>query len=129
VLFWSLGLIWGMPYFFISVAVDELAPAVVVFGRTSLSALVMLYLAGRSGGLRPALSEWRWVATFAIVEMAIPWILLTTAEQHVASGLAALIISSVPIFGALAAFALGDRSAVRPVRLAGMVGERACESS
>ena len=83
VLFWSLGLIWGMPYFFISVAVDELAPAVVVFGRTSLSALVMLYLAGRSGGLRPALREWRWVATFAIVEMAIPWILLATDRKSV----------------------------------------------
>lgn len=120
VLFWALALIWGTPYFFISVAVDELAPAVVVFGRTSLAAVVLLYLAGRSGGLRPALREWRWVATFAIVEMAIPWILLATAGQHIASGLAALIISSVPVFGALAAFALGDRSAVRPVRLAGI---------
>jgi drug/metabolite transporter (DMT)-like permease len=120
VLFWVLGLVWGMPYFFISVAVDELEPSVVVFGRTALAALVMLYLAGRSGGIAPALREWRWVATFAIFEMAIPWILLTTAEQHIASGLAALIISSVPIFGALAAFGLGERSALRPVRLAGI---------
>lgn len=120
VLFWAMALIWGMPYFFISVAVDELEPAVVVFGRTSLAAIVLLVLAARSGGVRPALREWRWVTTFAILEMAIPWILLTTAEQHIASGLAALIISSVPIFGALAAFALGDRSALRPVRLAGI---------
>ncbi|MEX0848485.1 MAG: EamA family transporter [Ilumatobacteraceae bacterium] len=120
VLFWVLALIWGMPYFFISVAVDELEPAFVVFGRTALAALVLLAIAGRAGELRPALREWRWVAIFAIIEMAIPWILLTTAEQHIASGLAALIISSVPIFGALTAFALGDRSALRPARLAGI---------
>lgn len=118
VLFWAMALIWGVPYFFISVAVDEMEPAVVVFGRTSLAALVLLAL--RAGELRAALAHWRPVTAFAILEMAVPWILLTTAEQHIASGLAALIISSVPIFGALAAFALGERAALRPVRLAGI---------
>lgn len=120
VLFWAMALIWGVPYFFIRVAVEELEPAVVVFGRTSLAAVVLLYLANRADGLRPAFAHWRPIAAFAVLEMAIPWILLTTAEQHIASGLAALIISSVPIFGALAAFALGDRSALRPIRLAGI---------
>jgi drug/metabolite transporter (DMT)-like permease len=120
VLFWAMGLIWGVPYFFIRVAVEALEPAVVVFGRTSLAAVVLLALANRSGGIGPALQHWKPVAVFAILEMAVPWILLTTAEQHIASGLAALIISSVPIFGALAAFALGDHSALRPIRLAGI---------
>ncbi len=120
VLFWAMACIWGVPYFFISVAVDELEPSVVVFGRTALAAAVLLTLAARSGDLRQALPHWRPIAAFGILEMAIPWILLTTAEQHLASGLAALIISSVPIFGALAAFALGDRSALRPIRLAGI---------
>lgn len=120
VLFWAMAVIWGVPYFFISVAVDELEPSVVVFGRTALAAAVLLALAVRSGDLRQAVPHWRPIAAFAILEMAIPWILLTTAEQHIASGLAALIISSVPIFGALAAFALGDRSALRPIRLAGI---------
>jgi drug/metabolite transporter (DMT)-like permease len=120
VLFWAMALIWGVPYFFISVAVDEMEPAVVVFGRTSLAAAVLVLLAVRAGELRPALAHWRPITAFAILEMAVPWILLTTAEQHIASGLAALIISSVPIFGALAAFALGERAALRPVRLAGI---------
>ncbi len=120
VLFWAMALIWGVPYFFISVAVDELAPAVVVWGRTSIAAVALLVIARRSGALRPALARWRPVAAFAILEMAIPWILLTTAEQHVASGLAALIVSSVPIFGALAAFVLGDRGALHPTRLVGI---------
>ena len=120
VLFWAMALIWGVPYFFISVAVDELAPSVVVWGRTSLAAAALLVVARRRGALRPALARWRPVAAFAILEMAIPWILLTTAEQHVASGLAALIISAVPIFGGIAAFVLGDRSALHPTRVLGI---------
>jgi drug/metabolite transporter (DMT)-like permease len=121
VLFAAMAVIWGVPYFFIRVAVKELEPAVVVFGRTSLAAVVLLLVARRRGAIRPALAHWRPVLAFAVLEMAIPWILLTTAEQHIASGLAALIISSVPIVGAVAAFALGDRSALRLVRVVGIV--------
>lgn len=121
VLFAAMAVIWGVPYFFIRVAVKELEPAVVVFGRTSLAAVVLLLVARRRGAIGPALAHWKPVLAFAILEMAIPWILLTTAEQHIASGLAALIISSVPIVGAVAAFALGDRSALRLVRVVGIV--------
>ncbi len=120
VLFAAMAVIWGIPYFLIRVAVKEFEPPVVVFGRTSLSAAVLLVLAGRSGAIRPALRRWRPVLAFAIVEMAIPWILLTTAEQHLPSGLTALIIASVPIVGTIAAFVLGDRNALRPVRILGI---------
>jgi drug/metabolite transporter (DMT)-like permease len=45
---------------------------------------------------------------------------LTTAEEHLASGLTALIIASVPIVGTIAAFALGDRHALRLIRIVGI---------
>ena len=48
------------------------------------SLVILLVLARRDGALAPALRQWRWVTAFAIIEMAIPWILLTTAEQHLA---------------------------------------------
>ncbi|MEP7112120.1 MAG: EamA family transporter, partial [Ilumatobacteraceae bacterium] len=120
VLFAAMAFIWGIPYFLIRVAVKQLEPAVVVFGRTALSAAVLLVLAGRAGAIRPALRRWRPVLIFAVVEMAIPWILLTTAEQHLASGLTALIVASVPIVGTIAAFLLGDRNALRFVRVVGI---------
>jgi drug/metabolite transporter (DMT)-like permease len=120
VLFAAMAVIWGIPYFLIRVAVKQLEPAVVVFGRTSMAAAVLLVLAGRTGAIRPALSRWRPVLIFAIVEMAIPWILLTTAEEHLASGLTALIIASVPIVGTIAAYVLGDRNALRLVRVVGI---------
>jgi drug/metabolite transporter (DMT)-like permease len=119
-LFSGMAMIWGIPYFLIRVAVKQLEPPVVVFGRTALAAVVLLALAARSGAIRPALRRWRLVAIFAVMEMAIPWILLTTAEQHLASGLTALIVASVPIVGTIAAFALGDRNALRLVRVVGI---------
>ncbi|HEX3087813.1 MAG TPA: EamA family transporter, partial [Ilumatobacteraceae bacterium] len=76
VLFSAMAFIWGIPYFLIRVAVKQLDPPVVVFGRTSLAAAVLLVLAGRSGAIRSALRRWRPVMLFAIIEMAIPWILL-----------------------------------------------------
>ena len=120
VLFGLMGVIWGVPYLFIKVAVEHLSPPVVVFGRTSIAAVPLLFLALRADAVRPALAKWRMVLAFAALEMAIPWLLLTDAEQHLPSGLTGLLIACVPIFGAVAAYVLGDRSALHPQRLAGI---------
>ena len=119
-LFAVMGVIWGLPYLFIKVAVAHLAPAVIVFGRTSLAAVVLLALAGRSGAIVPAVRHWKPVLAFAAIEMAGPWLLLTNAEKRLPSGLTGMLVSCVPIFGALSAYALGDRSALRFVRVVGI---------
>ncbi|MET0577623.1 MAG: DMT family transporter, partial [Ilumatobacteraceae bacterium] len=120
VLFAAMGIIWGVPYLFIKVAVEHLEPAVVVFGRTAIAAVPLLFLAVRAGAIRPALAAWRPLLAFAVLEMALPWILLTDAEQHLPSGLTGLLIACVPIVGTVVAFLLGDRSVLRATRLAGI---------
>jgi drug/metabolite transporter (DMT)-like permease len=119
-LFAAMSVIWGLPYLLIKVAVEHLAPPVIVFGRTSLAAVVLVALAARTRALRPALAHWRPVLAFAAIEMAGPWLLLTNAEKRLPSGLTGLLVSCVPIFGALAAYALGDRTALRLVRVVGI---------
>ncbi len=120
VLFGLMGAIWGVPYLFIKVAVDYFSPPVVVFGRSAIAAVPLLFFAARTGAVRPALAHWRPLLAFATLEMAVPWLLLTNAEQHLPSGLTGLLIACVPIVGAVVAYLLGDRSALRPVRLAGI---------
>ena len=115
-----MGAIWGVPYLLIKVAVEHLAPAVIVFGRTSVAAVAHVALAARAGALRPALARWRLVAAFAAIEMAGPWFLLTNAEKRLPSGITGLLVACVPLVGAVAAYVLGDRRALRPVRLAGI---------
>ena len=120
ILFGLMGAIWGVPYLFIKVAVEHLSPPVVVFGRTAIAAVPLLFFAARADAIRPALASWKPLLAFAALEMAVPWLLLTDAEQHLPSGLTGLLIACVPIVGAVVAFLLGDRSALRPTRLAGI---------
>lgn len=102
-LFISLGIIWGLPYLLIKVAVEDLAPPVLVFCRVVLGSLLLVPIAlkrGVLGKVRPVLG---WVVLFALLEVSGPWVLLTFAETRVSSSFAALFISAVPLVGATAA--------------------------
>jgi len=127
-LFIALGVIWGIPYLLIKVAVRDLTPASLVFLRTSLGAALLLPVVLRHGNARALLAHWRPIALFTVVEMAIPWLLLAHAEQRVTSSLAGLFMASVPLVGAaLSRFAgrhepLGTRGVVGlAVGLSGVV--------
>ena len=115
-----MSVLWGFPYLLIKEAVATLAPASVVAGRTLLGAVLLLPLALRRGALRPAFAAWRWVLAFGVIEMAGPFLLLSHAEQTMPSGLTGLLVSTVPLFGAVVAFAGGERSALAPQRLLGL---------
>jgi drug/metabolite transporter (DMT)-like permease len=99
VLFIAMCLIWGLPYLLIRVAVRDLSPATVVFSRTAIAALLLLPVAlGRRvlPGLR---GHWPWLLAYTVVELAIPWLLLTRAEEHLTSSLAGLLVAAVPLVG------------------------------
>jgi drug/metabolite transporter (DMT)-like permease len=117
------GFLWGIPYLFIKVAVDPqdgFSPAIVVFGRVLIGALVLIPIAICDKSFFGALKYWRFIAVYALFEMVGPWILIGTAEQKISSGLAGLLVSSVPIFSTLIASAYGDKSVWQPKRLFGI---------
>ena len=120
-----MGVLWGIPYLLIKVAVEELSPPVVVWGRTLIGALVLVPLALRRGYLRQALPHWRVIAVFATIEIALPWLLLNDAERHLSSSFAGLLIATTPLVATVLAVRSGDEAfdARRGVGLAvGLVG-------
>lgn len=120
-LFLAIGLAWGVPYFFLAVAGKDFSTPTIIFSRVTIGALILVPLAIKRGALKPALKAWPWVLAFAAIEMIGPWFLLTEAERHVPSGLAGLMIATVPIFGMLIAyFFQGDKSVRHPKTLAGL---------
>jgi drug/metabolite transporter (DMT)-like permease len=119
-LFGAMSVIWGIPYLLIKVAVDHVAPVVVVFGRTSIASVVLLVVASRTGYVRAALREWRWVLAFGAIEMGVPWLALTNAEKQLPSGLTGLLVACVPLFSAVIGYLLGDHTALHRVRLVGI---------
>ena len=115
-----MSVIWGLPYLLISVAVESIAPAAVVAGRTGIAALLLLPIAIHQGSLRIALTDWRWVLAFAAIEMSVPFILLGHAEETLPSGLTGLLVATVPLFGAIVSYVLGDHHALTRSRIAGL---------
>ena len=101
--------IWGIPYLLIRVAVGELSPATLVFLRTGLAALILMPVVLGRGGLRGIGNRWPALVVFAGVEVAIPWLMLSNAEQHISSALAGLLVSAVPLVGVVIATSLGNR--------------------
>jgi drug/metabolite transporter (DMT)-like permease len=119
-LFITMSLIWGVPYLLIKVAVGGISPASLVFLRTGIAALLLVPLALAQGQLRPVLRRWPIVLAFAFVEMAVPWLLLGSAERRLSSSLAGLLIAAVPLVGALLGWATGGER-LGPRRLLGLL--------
>ena len=119
-LFAGLGVIWGIPYLLIKVAVRELTPASLVFLRTAIGAGLLLPVVLVRGNLRALLPRWRAVVLFTVIELAIPWVLLSDAERRLTSSLAGLLVASVPLVGALLARLGGDHEPLGGRRLAGL---------
>jgi drug/metabolite transporter (DMT)-like permease len=111
-LFGLISVIWGIPYLFIRVAVAEVSPATLVFGRTFIGASILLPVALLRTDIRPALARWRWVVAFAVIEMGLPWVLLGSAEQHISSSLAGLLVAGVPLVATVIAAATGGRDRI-----------------
>jgi len=112
--------IWGIPYLFIRVAVHEMSPAVLVFSRTLVGAALLLPIAFARGEVVAVLARWRPVLLFAALEIAIPWVSLSTAEQHISSSLAGLLIAAVPLVTMAASPLLGIKEHLGPLNLAGL---------
>src|SRR5450759_2821441 len=102
-----MSIIWGIPYLLIRIAVDEISPAMLVFARTAIGTAILLPIALLRVDLRPVLRRWRWVVAFAGVEIAGPWVLLGSAEQHISSSLAGLLVAGVPLVGTAIALTTG----------------------
>jgi drug/metabolite transporter (DMT)-like permease len=120
-LFAAMCVIWGIPYLFIRIAVGELTPATLVFLRTGIATLILLpFVVGR-GGLREIGSRWVPLIAFAAIEIAGPWFFLSSAEQHISSALAGLLISAVPLVGVVIATAFGNREHLALGSLTGLL--------
>jgi len=117
-LFAAVSVVWGVPYFFIKVAVEAgVPPGFVAWSRVALGAALLLPVAWRRGALRGLGGRWRAVAAYAACEVALPFLLIAAGEQRVASSLAAILIASMPLMVAL----LSPDDRPTGLRLAGLV--------
>ena len=120
-LFGAVSVIWGMPYLFIKLAVEEMSPSLVAWSRLAIAAVVLVPIAWKLGALRGLGARWRTLAVFAAVEMAVPWPLIGFGEVRISSSLTAILIAAVPLVVALLALRFDHSERPTPTRLVGML--------
>jgi drug/metabolite transporter (DMT)-like permease len=106
-LFLAMGVIWGIPYLFIRIAVMHMTPPTMVFLRTTVAVVLLVPIAVARGQFLPALRRWRPLLVFTVVEIAIPWLFLGHAEQRLTSSLTGLLLAAVPLVGAVLGWVTG----------------------
>ena len=113
--FVAVSIIWGLPYFFIKVALRDVDPLLICWSRVTLAALILLPIAARRGGLPQLRGHLGAVVAFAVVEFAIPYWLIPLAERWISSSVTGILLAAVPLATALLARFVGvhERLSVR----------------
>jgi drug/metabolite transporter (DMT)-like permease len=120
--FAAVSILWGIPYLFIKVAVDDgVPPAFLAWSRVALGAIVLLALAARAGTLGALRGRLRPLAAYAVIEITVPFPLIAAGERHVASSLTAILIASVPLIVALLALRFDHAERASGKRLVGLL--------
>ena len=115
------GFLWGTPYLFIKVAVEEISPSTIIFFRVLIGAMVLLPLALSKKTIYIPRKYWHIVLIYTVAELIGPWYLITNAEQKISSGLAGLLVATVPIWAAIFASLNGDHTVWHKSRLFGLL--------
>ena len=100
----SLSMIWGGAFFLNAVALRELPPLLVAFGRIfvgSLGLIAVVFLSRQD--IRKHLHRWRQFLVLGVLNTALPFTLILWGQQHIQSGLAAVINATTPAFTILVA--------------------------
>jgi drug/metabolite transporter (DMT)-like permease len=120
-LFAAVSVLWGIPYLFIKLAVEDFSPVWVAFGRIVVAFAVLLPYAWHRGALRGLHRHWKPLLIYSVVEICLPWPLIGFGEQRVSSGLAAILIAAVPLIVALMALRIDHEERAEGSRLVGLI--------
>jgi drug/metabolite transporter (DMT)-like permease len=114
----TLSVLWGGSFFFAKIAVGELPPLTVALGRVAIAAALLIVLARATG---VALPDRRGpFIVMGLLNNALPFSLIFWGQTHIASGLAAILNATTPLFTVLVAhFATADEK-LNVARLAGV---------
>lgn len=118
--FIALGIVWGSSFFWIKIGLQEVGPFTVVFFRIffALLGLSIFFLINRRV---PLLKAWRLYLFLGVVNVAIPFVLVSWSEKYITSGLASILNSLQPLTTALIAAFFIKEERLTLQRIAGLL--------
>lgn len=118
----ALSIIWGGSFVFNGIAVRGLPPLTIVLLRLALAAIVLNAIILRMG-LRMPKERRTWAAFFGMgfLNNLVPFSLIVWGQTHIASGLAAILNATAPLFTVLVAHFLTSDEKMTGGRLSGVL--------
>jgi drug/metabolite transporter (DMT)-like permease len=120
-----LSALWGGSFLFIRVASLELGPILLIELRVLIAGLTLLFYALATGLKLEIKTYWRQYLIIGLLNSAIPFTLIATAELNLSAGYAAILNATTPLFGAIVAAAwLNEALTVKKIAglILGLVG-------
>jgi drug/metabolite transporter (DMT)-like permease len=118
----TLALIWGGAFLFINVAVHHVPPLTYVWLRLTIAAAAMwLFLKVRGERLGLPREVWGSILLLALLNNALPFTLFGWGQTHIASGLAAILNATTPIWGVIVAHLLTRDERMNPRKVGGVL--------
>jgi drug/metabolite transporter (DMT)-like permease len=116
-----LSAIWGCSFFFTAIMLREVSPFTSVFLRVAIGASVLVPLIHLMGHRFPR-DRRAWLAFFsmALTNNVIPFALIAWGQTHIASGLAAILNATTPLWTVLVAHVGTSDEKISADRLAGV---------
>jgi len=120
--FAALYLIWGSTYLGIRFAIESIPPLLMAGTRFFFAGAIMYVIARWQGAPKSSLAQWRVAFIIGACLLFCGNGGVTVAEQWVPSGLASLLVATVPIYIALLAWLSGSAPRPRALGLLGLAG-------
>jgi drug/metabolite transporter (DMT)-like permease len=120
--FASIYLIWGSTYLAILFAIRSIPPLLMAGTRFFLAGIILYAAARLSGAPRARLLDWRTAAIVGTCLLVCGNGGVTLSEQYIPSGLAALLVATVPIYIALLSWLFGMSPRPNAITVAGLTG-------
>ena len=116
-----LSVLWGGSFFFAEVALAEVGPFSVVFGRVAIAALALVVLVHLTRGRLPREAR-TWGALFVMgaLNNVIPFSLIVWGQTEIAGALASILNATTPLFTVVLAHVLTRDEKLTAWRLAGV---------
>lgn len=100
-----LCLIWGSTWIFIKIGLNDLPPITFAAARFILAVLILAPIIKLLGFQMPRTSsEWKLIALTGFLQFSLNYSAVFWAEQHITSGLAAVLQAMITVFGLLLAW-------------------------
>jgi drug/metabolite transporter (DMT)-like permease len=107
----GLSLIWGGSFFFNKILLGAFETLTIMLGRVGIAAVALLVVLHLAGGRLPrSWPAWRIFIGMSILNNLVPFALILWGQKYIASGLAAILNATTPLFAAILAHMLaGER--------------------